>query len=35
VKPIIWNPSGMAYHKVGKAVGQVFSIGKEITKEEK
>ena len=30
VKPIIWNPSGMTYHKVGKPVGQAFSIGKEI-----
>ncbi len=30
VKPIIWNPANMAYHKVGKRVGQAFSIGKEI-----
>jgi flavin reductase (DIM6/NTAB) family NADH-FMN oxidoreductase RutF len=31
VKPIIWNPAGMAYHKVGKPVGQAFAIGKEIS----
>jgi flavin reductase (DIM6/NTAB) family NADH-FMN oxidoreductase RutF len=30
VKPIIWNPAGMSYHKVGKRTGQAFSIGKEI-----
>ena len=30
VKPIIWNPAGMTYHKVGKRIGQAFSIGKEI-----
>jgi len=30
VKPIIWNPAGMTYHKVGKSTGQAFSIGKEI-----
>ncbi len=30
VNPIIWNPAGMSYHKVGKSVGQAFSIGKEI-----
>jgi flavin reductase (DIM6/NTAB) family NADH-FMN oxidoreductase RutF len=29
VKPIIWNPAEMTYHKVGKPVGQAFSIGKE------
>jgi len=29
-KPIIWNPAGMTYHKVGKSTGQAFSIGKEI-----
>jgi flavin reductase (DIM6/NTAB) family NADH-FMN oxidoreductase RutF len=29
VKPIIWNAANMAYHKVGKRVGQAFSIGKE------
>ena len=32
VKPIIWNPSGMTYHKVGNPVGQAFAIGKEISK---
>ena len=30
VNPIIWNPSEMTYHKVGKPTGQAFSIGKEI-----
>jgi flavin reductase (DIM6/NTAB) family NADH-FMN oxidoreductase RutF len=30
MKPIIWNPAGMTYHKVGKSTGQAFSIGKEI-----
>jgi flavin reductase (DIM6/NTAB) family NADH-FMN oxidoreductase RutF len=30
MKPIIWNPAEMTYHKVGKSVGQAFSIGKEI-----
>jgi flavin reductase (DIM6/NTAB) family NADH-FMN oxidoreductase RutF len=30
VKPIIWNPAGMTYHKVGNPIGQAFSIGKEI-----
>lgn len=25
IKPIIWNPAGMTYHKVGKAVGQAFA----------
>jgi len=30
VKPIIWNPAEMTYNKVGKPVGQAFSIGKEI-----
>jgi len=30
VKPILWNPAGMSYHKVGKDIGQAFSIGKEI-----
>jgi len=30
VKPILWNPAGMSYHKVGKSLGQAFSIGKEI-----
>jgi len=30
VNPIIWNAAGMSYHKVGKVVGQAFSIGKEI-----
>jgi flavin reductase (DIM6/NTAB) family NADH-FMN oxidoreductase RutF len=30
VKPIIWNMAGMTYHKVGIALGQAFSIGKEI-----
>ena len=30
LKPIIWNPAEMTYHKVGKAIGQAFSIGKEI-----
>ena len=29
VKPIIWNPAGMTYHKIGKPVGKAFSIGKE------
>lgn len=28
VNPIIWNPSEMTYHKIGKAIGQAFSIGK-------
>ena len=31
VKSIIWNPSGMTYHKVGNPVGQAFAIGKEIS----
>jgi hypothetical protein len=30
VKPIIWNPAQMTYHKVGKRTGQAFSIGKKI-----
>ena len=30
MEPIIWNPSEMTYHKVGKSTGQAFSIGKEI-----
>jgi flavin reductase (DIM6/NTAB) family NADH-FMN oxidoreductase RutF len=30
VKPIIWNPAEMTYHKVGKSIGQAFSIGKGI-----
>jgi flavin reductase (DIM6/NTAB) family NADH-FMN oxidoreductase RutF len=30
VNAIIWNPSERTYHKVGKRVGQAFSIGKEI-----
>jgi flavin reductase (DIM6/NTAB) family NADH-FMN oxidoreductase RutF len=30
MKPIIWNMSGMTYHKVGNPVGQAFSIGKEV-----
>jgi flavin reductase (DIM6/NTAB) family NADH-FMN oxidoreductase RutF len=30
MKPIIWNIAGMTYHKVGKPIGQAFSIGKEI-----
>jgi flavin reductase (DIM6/NTAB) family NADH-FMN oxidoreductase RutF len=30
VKPIIWNPAGMTYHKIGKSTGQAFSIGKEL-----
>ena len=30
VKPIIWNISGMTYHKVGNSVGKSFSIGKEV-----
>ena len=30
VKPIIWNPAQMTYHRVGRRVGQAFSIGKEI-----
>ena len=30
VKPILWNPAGMTYHKVGKSLGQAFAIGKEI-----
>jgi len=30
MKPIIWNPAGMTYHKVGKRTGKAFSIGKEI-----
>ena len=30
VKPIIWNPAQMTYHKIGKCTGQAFSIGKEI-----
>ena len=30
MKPIIWNPAGMTYHKIGKSTGQAFSIGKEI-----
>lgn len=32
-KPIIWNPSEMTYNKVGKPIGQAFSIGKEISKQ--
>ena len=28
VKPIIWNPAQMTYHKIGKPTGQAFSIGK-------
>ncbi len=30
INPIVWNPAGMTYHKIGKSTGQVFSIGKEI-----
>ncbi|HUK85637.1 MAG TPA: hypothetical protein VLU95_07230 [Candidatus Acidoferrum sp.] len=30
VKPIICNIAGMTYHKVGKPVGQAFSVGKEL-----
>ena len=30
MKPIIWNPAGMTYHKIGKSTGQAFSIGKEL-----
>jgi flavin reductase (DIM6/NTAB) family NADH-FMN oxidoreductase RutF len=30
VKPIIWNISGMTYHKVGNSVGKSFSIGREV-----
>jgi flavin reductase (DIM6/NTAB) family NADH-FMN oxidoreductase RutF len=30
IKPIIWNPSEMTYNKVGKPVGQAFSIGRKI-----
>jgi len=30
VKPIVWNIAGMSYHKVGKSVGQAFSLGKEL-----
>jgi flavin reductase (DIM6/NTAB) family NADH-FMN oxidoreductase RutF len=30
VKPIIWNPAEMTYNKVGKPIGEAFSIGKEI-----
>ena len=30
VNPIIWNIAGMTYHKVGKSVGQAFSIGKAV-----
>jgi flavin reductase (DIM6/NTAB) family NADH-FMN oxidoreductase RutF len=30
VKPIIWNPAQMTYHKIGKSTGQAFSIGKKI-----
>ena len=30
MNPIIWNAAGMSYHKVGKVVGQAFSIGKQI-----
>jgi flavin reductase (DIM6/NTAB) family NADH-FMN oxidoreductase RutF len=30
MKPIIWNPAGMTYHKIGKITGQAFSIGKEL-----
>lgn len=29
LKPIIWNPAEQTYNKVGKPVGQAFSIGKE------
>ena len=32
MKPIIWNPAGMTYHKVGNPVGQAFSIGKDISR---
>ncbi len=30
MKPIIWNPAGMSYQKVGNHLGQAFAIGKEI-----
>jgi hypothetical protein len=30
IKPIICNIVEMKYHKVGKSIGQAFSIGKEI-----
>jgi flavin reductase (DIM6/NTAB) family NADH-FMN oxidoreductase RutF len=30
VRPIIWNASGGAYHRVGEPKGQAFSIGREI-----
>jgi flavin reductase (DIM6/NTAB) family NADH-FMN oxidoreductase RutF len=32
VKPIVWNSSGMTYHKVGNSMGQAFAIGKELSK---
>ena len=28
VKPILWNPAGMTYHRVGDPIGQAFSMGK-------
>jgi flavin reductase (DIM6/NTAB) family NADH-FMN oxidoreductase RutF len=30
MNPIIWNIAEMTYHKVGKNIGQAFSIGKKI-----
>jgi len=30
VRPIVWNASGGAYHRVGEPKGQAFSIGREI-----
>ncbi len=30
MKPILWNPAQMTYHKVGKPIGKTFSIGKKI-----
>ncbi len=30
VKPIIWNPAGMTYHRLGRSMGKAFSIGKKI-----
>ncbi len=30
VRPIVWNTSGGAYHRVGEPKGQAFSIGREI-----
>ena len=24
INPIVWNPAGMTYHKIGKSTGQAF-----------